>query len=82
MRACGPMIWRDFGAVLRGLAAFAATRLAAAFFATFVDLMDVLLAIAFTRRCLRYATLETGPRIIILLVSFRSRSSFDLSGKV
>jgi hypothetical protein len=33
---------------LRGLAAFAATRLAAAFFATFVDLMDVLLAIAFT----------------------------------
>jgi hypothetical protein len=47
----------DFGAVLRGLAAFAATRLAAAFFATFVDLMDVLLAIAFTRRCLRYATL-------------------------
>ena len=45
----------DFGAVLRGLAAFAAARLAAAFFATFVDLMDVLLAIAFTRRCLRYA---------------------------
>jgi hypothetical protein len=30
--------------------------LAAAFFATFVDLMDVLLAIAFTRRCLRHAT--------------------------
>jgi hypothetical protein len=28
----------DFGAVLRGLAAFAATRLAAAFFATFADL--------------------------------------------
>jgi hypothetical protein len=47
----------DFGAVLRGLAAFASPRLAAAFFATFVDLMDVLLAIAFTRRCLRYATL-------------------------
>jgi hypothetical protein len=40
------------------LAAFAATRLAAAFFATFVDLMDVLLAIAFTRRCLRYTTVS------------------------
>ena len=56
MRAC------DFGAVLfsavsRGLAAVASTRLAAAFFATLVDLMDVLLAIAFLRRCLRYATL-------------------------
>ena len=40
------------------LAAFAPTRLAAAFFATFVDLMDVLLAIAFTRRCLRYTTVS------------------------
>ena len=39
-----------FSAVLRGLAAFAPTRLAAACFATFVDLMDVLLAIAFIRR--------------------------------
>ena len=38
--------------LLRGLAAFAASRLAAAFFATFVDLRDVQLAIAFTRRCL------------------------------
>jgi hypothetical protein len=37
----------DFGAVLRGLAAFAATRLAAAFFANFADFLDVLLAIAF-----------------------------------
>jgi len=33
------------------LAAFAAPPLAAAFFATFVDLMDVLLANAFTRGC-------------------------------
>jgi hypothetical protein len=32
----------------RGLAAFAATRLAAALFATFADFLDVLLAIAFT----------------------------------
>jgi hypothetical protein len=38
---------RDFGAVLRGLTALAATRLAAAFFATFADVLDVLLAIAF-----------------------------------
>jgi hypothetical protein len=36
-----------FGAVLRGLAAFAATRLAAAFFATVADFLDVLLAIVF-----------------------------------
>jgi hypothetical protein len=42
----------DFGAFLRGLAAFASTRLVAAFFATFADFLDVLLAIAFTRRCL------------------------------
>jgi len=34
------------GAPLRGLAAFAATRLAAAFPATFADVLDVLLAIA------------------------------------
>jgi hypothetical protein len=38
-----------------GLAAFAATRLAAAFFATFADFLDVLPAIVFTpglrRRC-------------------------------
>ena len=37
----------DFGAAWRDLAGFAAPRLAAALFATFVDLMDVLLAIAF-----------------------------------
>jgi hypothetical protein len=46
----------DFGAVLRALAAFASARLAAAFFATCVGLMGVLLAIALTRRCLRDAT--------------------------
>jgi len=50
----------DFGAFLRGLAAFASTRLVAAFFATFADFLDVLLAIAFTRRCLRYATVTTA----------------------
>ena len=50
----------DFGAFLRGLAAFASTRLVAAFFATFADFLDVLLAIAFTRRCLRYATVATA----------------------
>jgi hypothetical protein len=38
----------DFDAAFRGLAAFAATRLAAAFLAMFADLMDVLLAIAFS----------------------------------
>jgi hypothetical protein len=41
------------GAVWRGLAAFAATRLAAVFFTSFAALMDVFLAIAFTRRCRR-----------------------------
>jgi ABC transporter substrate binding protein len=40
----------DFGSVLRGLAAFAATRLTAAFFAIFVDFLDVLLA-----NCVHYA---------------------------
>jgi hypothetical protein len=35
------------GAVLRALAAFAATRLAAAFLATFAEILDVRLAIAF-----------------------------------
>jgi hypothetical protein len=39
------------------LAASAATWLASAFLATFADLMDVSLAIAFTRRCLSYAIL-------------------------
>jgi hypothetical protein len=38
----------DFGAVLGGLAAFAATRLAVAFVATFADFPDVLPAIVFT----------------------------------
>ena len=42
-----------FGAVLRGLAVFAATRLAAAF----TDLIDVSLAIVVTRGCRGYATL-------------------------
>src|SRR2546426_2379258 len=50
------LIWSDdLAAALRGLAAFAATRLAAAFFATFADFLDVLPAIVFTpgllRRC-------------------------------
>jgi hypothetical protein len=36
---------RGFGAVLRGLAAFRATRLAVAVFATFADVLGVLLAI-------------------------------------
>ncbi len=45
MRPCGT---DDFGAALRGLAAFAATRLAAASFATFADFLDVLPAIVFT----------------------------------
>jgi hypothetical protein len=35
---------RGFGAALRGLAAFAATRLGAAFFAVFVGFLDVFLA--------------------------------------
>ena len=48
----GDAAGRPLGALLRGLAACAASRLAAAFFATFVDLRDVQLAIAFTRRCL------------------------------
>jgi len=48
----------DFGAGLRGWAAFAVTWLAVAFFAIFADFLDVVLAIAFTRRCLRYATLS------------------------
>jgi hypothetical protein len=38
----------DLGAVLRDLAAFAAAWLAAALFATFADVFDVLSAIAFT----------------------------------
>ena len=38
----------DLATALRGLAAFAATRLAAAFFATFADFLDVLPAIVFT----------------------------------
>jgi hypothetical protein len=37
----------DFGAALRGLAAFAATRLATAFLATFADFLDVLPVIVF-----------------------------------
>jgi hypothetical protein len=35
----------DFGAVLLGLAALAAARLAAACFASFVDAVDVMLAV-------------------------------------
>src|SRR5580700_1037566 len=35
--------------------------LSAAFAATCVDLMDVLLPVAFTRGCPRHATLQTGP---------------------
>src|SRR5687768_128084 len=43
------LIWADdLATALRGLAAFAATRSAAAFFATFADFLDVLPAIAFT----------------------------------
>ena len=38
----------DVATALRGLAAFAATRLTAAFFATFADFLDVLPAIVFT----------------------------------
>jgi len=38
----------DLAIALRGLAAFAATRLAAGFFATFDDFLEVPLAIAFT----------------------------------
>jgi hypothetical protein len=38
----------DVATALRGLAAFAATRLAAAFFASFADFLDVLPAIVFT----------------------------------
>jgi hypothetical protein len=58
-----------FSAVLRGLAAFEATRLVA----TFVDSMDVLLAIAFTRGCLRDSPAD---RLIndCLLVCDRSRA--------
>jgi hypothetical protein len=44
--------------LLARFAAFASARLVAAFFATFADFLDVLLAIAFTRRCLRYATVR------------------------
>ena len=46
----------DFGAALRGLAAFAATRLAA----TFADFLDVLPAIVFTRRCLSMHLCKQG----------------------
>ena len=43
------LIWSDdVATALRGLAAFAATRLEAAFFATFADFLDVLLAMVFT----------------------------------
>ena len=38
----------DLAIALRGLAAFAATRLAAAFFPTFADFLDILPAIVFT----------------------------------
>jgi hypothetical protein len=51
----------DFSAVLRGLAAFAATCLAAAFFATFPDFLDVLLAIVFTPTDTRYSEAAIGP---------------------
>src|SRR5687768_3399176 len=43
------LIWSDdLPTALRGVAAFAATRLAAAFFATFADFLDVLPGIMFT----------------------------------
>src|SRR5690349_13170526 len=61
-RTVGFATLRDFGAVLRGLVAFASARLTAAFLATLVDVMDVLSAIAFAHRCLRYPTLQTVPR--------------------
>jgi hypothetical protein len=63
---------RDFGAVVRGLAAFAASRLAAVGFAGFVDVIDVLLAIAFIpndgssmsgRGCLRFAASDAKRRL-------------------
>jgi hypothetical protein len=71
---------RDFGAVLRGLAVFALTRLAAVLFATFADFSDVLLA---TTGSFAVAGLLIGPSCRADLrdgrIGFAKRPPFGLS---
>jgi hypothetical protein len=52
----------DLATALRGFAGFAATRLAAAYFATFADFLDVLPAIVFTPPANTKAQLPASSR--------------------